>query len=106
MKTRSPYTELLYSLSPSTNVTESLKTFGVSEDATTAIALRIIPGTDSDTTSFIEDLKTALKCEIIDFSLDSLCANCDLDAIKQVYKSSDSSRFIGEICTVIATKNI
>lgn len=107
MKTRSPYTEILYSLSPSTNVTESLLNFGVNEKSTEAIAVRILPGNCNDHTEFVDNLKSALKCEIVDFSFESLTANSDLDAIKLLYKTStDSSRFIGEICTTIATKNI
>ena len=106
MKTRSPYTELLYSLSPSTNVTESLKTFGVEEDTASAIAIRIIQGTECNPTAFADELKSALNCQVCEFSIDSLTKHCDFEAIKQLYKPSSVDRLIGEICTSIATKNI
>lgn len=110
MKLRSPYTELLFNLSLSTNVTESLKTFGVAEDCNTAIAVRIIPeAISSDSASFENDLKTGLNCEIIEFS--KLNQKCDWNEIKKLYKPTVSetenhTRFIGEIVTQIATKNI
>lgn len=104
MKTRSPYTEILFSLSPSTNVTESLKTFGVNEQSTSAIAVRILE-TGNDT-QIENDLKTTLNCSVLEFSNENLIKQCDLEVVKQIYKPSSSSRFVGEICTTIATKNI
>ena len=106
MKTRSPYTELLFNLSPSTNVTESLKTFGVNEQSTTAIAVRFIQGTDKDSSTFPDELKNSLNCLVVDFSVDSLVKESDLAAIKQIYKISDENRLEGEICVLIASKNI
>lgn len=106
MKTRSPYTEILFNLSPSTNVTESLKTFGVPENAKTAIAVRIIKDElVSDATVFESDLKNALKC---DFDCTSFVDNCDFELVKAIYKPSntDEMKIIGEICSTIATKNI
>ena len=109
MKLRSPYTELLFNLSPSSNVTESLKTFGVAEDCTSAIAVRIVPDTCNDSAAFENDLKTGLDCETVEFT--RLTEKCDLAAIKQLYKPIASEfenhpRFIGEIVSLIATKNI
>ena len=103
MKTRSPYTELLYTLSPSTNVTESLTTFGITEGTTSAIAVRF--SEEGDICSLAEDLKTILDCAVYDFSLDNLVRECDMAAVKLVYKPT-SDRVIGEICSAIATKNI
>lgn len=109
MKLRSPYTKLLFNLSPSSNVTESLKTFGVAEDCTSAVAVRIVPETCIDSAAFENDLKTGLNCETVEFT--KLTMNCDWAAIKQLYKPNASAaehktRFIGEIVSLIATKNI
>ena len=111
MKLRSPYTELLFNLSPSSNVTESLKTFGAAEDCTSAIAVRIVPETcnDSASAAFENDLRTVLNCETVEFT--KLTEKCDLAAIKQLYKpiaseTENQPRFIGEIVSLIATKNI
>ena len=111
MKLRSPFTELLFNLSPSTNVTESLKTFGVAEDCTSAIAIRIVNETSSDPCAFETDLKTGLICEISHFTTDNLTKLCDWAAVKQLYKptvseSENHSRFVGEIVSLIATKNV
>jgi hypothetical protein len=108
MRTRSPYTELLYALSPSTNVTESLMTFGINETSKCAIAVRfteIDSESPSSSSSLEEDLTAALNCDISDFSMDALVEQHDLISIKEVYKPT-SDHIIGEICTQIATKSI
>lgn len=108
MKLRSPYTELLFNLSPSTNVTESLKTFGIPERCTEAIALRIVSEAQPKPTTLENDLRIALNCEIVEFS--KLTEKCDFSAIKQVYKptvsETEKTKFFGEIVTLLATKNI
>lgn len=90
-------------------MTESLKTFGVEEQATEAIAVRFTEADVYKAGLFENDLVTILNCEISAFSTEF----CDLNLVKDVYKPSNSSnsdsnsnRFIGEICTTIATKNI
>lgn len=108
MKTRSPYTEILYSLSPSTNVTESLKTFGVVDGGESAIAVRILVNGEV-LGDFENELETKLNCLVEEFSLENLIKRCDLETVKQLYKPSaneTSPRFYGEICSLIATKNI
>ena len=104
MKTCSPYTELLFCLSPSTNVTESLKTFGVDEHAKEAIAVRFTESINysGSTDSFISELQNSLNCKVSEFSTNF----CDLKLVKDVYKPSNEDRLVGEICTSIATKNI
>lgn len=104
MKTRSPYTELLFSLSPSSNVTESLKIFGVEETASEAIVVRFSEhsSTESSSSTLISDLESILNCQFEEFSIKF----CDLNLVKQVYKPSNEDRLIGEICSGIATKNI
>ena len=91
-------------------MTESLKTFGAAEQATEAIAVRFTEADVYKAGLFENDLITILNCEISAFSTEF----CDLNLVKDVYKpsnssnssDSDSNRFIGEICTTIATKNI
>lgn len=108
MKTRSPYTELLFALSPSNNVTESLKTFGAEEHATEAIAVRFTTSPDSAAVSvsdsFASDLEAALKCRVDEFSTQF----CDLLLVQQVYRptTKDGGRLVGEICSCLASKNI
>lgn len=109
MKLRSPYTELLFNLSPSSNVTDSLKTFGAAEDCTFAIAVRIVPEISTHSSAFENDLKNGLNCKIGEFS--KLCEKCDWTEIKKLYKpttleTDNQQRFIGEIVSLIATKNI
>lgn len=108
MKTRSPYTELLYTLSPSKNVTESLKTFGINEESSKAIAVRFDFEQSTKCCTLETDLKEALNCSIHELSFSNECEcdfDFDLDEIKQIYKPT-SNQIIGEICTIIATKNI
>ena len=108
MKTKSPYTELLYTLSPSKNVTESLKTFGINENSSKAIAVRFdFEQEQSAKICTLEtDLKKALNCSVYELSFaNDRELNFDLDEIKLIYKPT-SNQIIGEICTIIATKNI
>lgn len=108
MKTRVVYTELLYNLSPSTNVTESLKTFGIDFPShTSAIAIRL--NHPFDAPDFASELEQSIDCEATEFSLDSLTAEHDWPNIINVYKltcTEYSEKAFGEICTIISTKNI
>jgi tRNA threonylcarbamoyladenosine modification (KEOPS) complex Cgi121 subunit len=104
MKTRSPSTELLYALSPSTNVTESLETFGISSDTAAVIAVRFF---DDNIDSFIQDLESRLTFtfEDIQISIDTLCLT-DFSRIQALYRIQEPANTDRECCTIIATKGI
>lgn len=102
MKTRSQYTELLYSLSPSTNVTESLKTFGYSESNSCAIAVRF---NCEDGEAFAKELEEELQCCALDFESKLFEQHANMDLVKRTYKLSASCPS-KEICTIISSKGI
>ena len=102
MKTRSQYTELLYNLSPSTNVTESLKTFGLNVDNKVAIAVRF---NSVDGEAFAQELQEKLKCSAPDFDVSLFEQLADVELVKKTYKLSTSKPSL-EICSIISSKGI
>ncbi len=102
MKTRSKYTELLYSLSPSTNVTESLKTFGLLEGNTVAIAVRF---NCEDGEAFAQELQEKLNCTVLDYDASLFETFSDFESIKKTYKLSTTKPSL-EICSIISSKGI
>jgi EKC/KEOPS complex subunit CGI121/TPRKB len=102
MKTRSQYTELLYSLSPSTNVTESLKAFGFSDTNGCALALRF---NCEDGEGFARELQEKLKCSVLDFDISHFERFSDAELVRKTYKLSTSAASL-EICSIISSKGI
>lgn len=102
MKTRSQYTELLYNLSPSTNVTDSLKSFGLNDTNSSAIAVRF---NCEDGEGFAAELQEKLRCKVLEFDTILFEKFSDLDLIKKTYKLSTDKPSL-EICTIISSKGI
>lgn len=102
MKTRSRYSELLYSLSPSTNVTESLKTFGLASDCKQAVAVRF---DCPDGEAFAAELESKLSARCQEYQPACFESMADIDAIKQLYKLTTNTYSL-EICSIIASKGV
>lgn len=103
MKTRSKYTELLFSLSPSTNVTEALKTFGFSNQNSAAIAVRF---DCEDSEAFAQEMEERLKCTALQYDSSLFAKNSDLELVKKTYKLTTTGAPLKEICSIIASKGI
>lgn len=102
MKTRSRYSELLYSLSPSTNVTESLKTFGLASDCKQAIAVRFdCPYGEA----FAAELESKLSARCLEYNPVAFESLADIEAIKKLYKLTTNTYSL-EICSIIASKGV
>ncbi|TPX33643.1 hypothetical protein SmJEL517_g03532 [Synchytrium microbalum] len=88
MKTRSLYSEILFNMSPSSNITESLKQFGVSDSTSSLILLFIGDEAPSD-----EDVDVADSLiQGNQASIFELAECCDTDLIKKLYKLSDAQQ--------------
>ncbi|PIK57960.1 TP53RK-binding protein [Apostichopus japonicus] len=102
LKTRSINSEVLFSLSPSNNITESLRTFGVSPSDSAVVAVTI----DDFDGLKIQNVAQQINAEMK--PLDQLNRYTDEDIIKKVYKISDAelkhSKLLDSVATRIAVK--
>lgn len=103
LKTRTPHTELLFHLSPSTNVTESLRIFGLDESCTTAVAVRLF---DDQPDILAANLAESIDCSIVAADEHALSAGGSTEHILQIYKIKNAAHITGEVCSLLASKGI
>ncbi|TPX33650.1 hypothetical protein SmJEL517_g03535 [Synchytrium microbalum] len=85
MKTRSLYSEILFNMSPISNITESLKQFGVSDSTSSLIHLFIGDEAPSDEDVDVADsLIQGNQAPVTELS-----ECCDMNLIRKLYKLSD-----------------
>merc|ERR1711915_387716 len=100
MITRTIFTEVLYNLSFTKNITESLKTFGVKEDETSFIAVLFQSHSDDrkgegeeEATPEMDDLKEIVEYDKIITDLGEmnsfLSTSVDVSALRKAYKIKD-----------------
>ncbi|KAL7746362.1 hypothetical protein RI367_008292 [Sorochytrium milnesiophthora] len=110
MKTRTIGSELMYCLSPVTNIATSLKTFGLSDDTTAVLAVKFV---DDEQTNTV-DASTAgiarmLSRGTTQVDLDQLPQVCDRAKVAACYKVPDelsSEQVLQFIVECIALKGI
>lgn len=103
MTTRTIYSEILYNLSPSKNISDSLKKFGLSGDEKDVLMVAL--NDDGTLMKSIESLIDGSKT-----SLSELSSCSDASLIKKIYKLSEEDIKLGDllnsVVTKIATKDI
>ncbi|XP_076251630.1 EKC/KEOPS complex subunit TPRKB-like [Rhynchophorus ferrugineus] len=82
--TKSIYTELLFNLSLSTNITQSLQTFGVSDSDENILVVTLTPKDKQTNANSIFDRIEGDVLDIFELS----CIN-DIQAIKKIYKINE-----------------
>lgn len=80
LRTKSFHSEVLLALSPTSNIGDAFKKFGINDDSKQIIVVQIIDDKDSQ---FDND---SVKGDIIDFNDENLEKFCDIDTIIKVYK--------------------
>ncbi|XP_013786264.1 EKC/KEOPS complex subunit Tprkb-like [Limulus polyphemus] len=104
LKTKGIYSEILYNLSPSKNITESLKTFGIGENDTSILVLVL---NDIDGTK-VNSISSVVKGKLA--SLDTLNMHTNEQEIKKVYKIKEAEQncgsLLGSLVSRIAVKEI
>ena len=98
MRTRSVNTEILYNLSPSKNITDSLTKFGVGNDDT-AVVVAVIDNS-------LDSIKEVIKGDWVDF--DKVTDNCDKKLLTKTYKLSQDElgeNLVNSIISKIAAKD-
>lgn len=97
LKTRTVYTEILFNLSVSKNITQSLQTFGAN-DKDTDVLVAIIEKNNENHESIFE------KVQGEEGRLDMLKDVVKLDYVKQIYKISDAEMKNVEVLDSVVSK--
>ncbi|GJJ72398.1 EKC/KEOPS complex subunit CGI121/TPRKB [Entomortierella parvispora] len=104
LKTQTLSSEIVYNLSPTNNIAESLKRFGITEDTTSLIAVKI--GGDPD--EVLEDMSNTVDGNLISFS--KLDQEKDMEKLRKFYKIdpkvTDDKAILNWIIGGIAMKNV
>ncbi|RIB05924.1 hypothetical protein C2G38_554459 [Gigaspora rosea] len=104
LKTHNVHSEIVYNLSPTTNISESLRRFGIS-DSTNEIVIVKVGGNSDEVKSH---LNTLIDGE--ESSLDELSRFTDLNSIRKYYKIGanvkDHEEILNMIVGSIAIKNV
>ncbi|KAF9901017.1 hypothetical protein EC991_006607 [Linnemannia zychae] len=104
LATQSISSEIIYNLSPSKNIAESLKRFGISEDTTSLIAIKI----GGNPEEIMEDMSQTVDGNLVSFS--KLDQEKDMVKLRQYYKIdpkvTDDKEILNWIISAIAMKNV
>ncbi|KAF8947974.1 hypothetical protein BGZ47_007112 [Haplosporangium gracile] len=96
--------EIIYNLSPSKNIAESLKRFGITEDTTSLIAVKIGGNPDE----IMEDMSRTVDGNLVSFS--KLDQEKDMVKLRQYYKIdpkvTEDKEILNWIIGAIAMKNV
>ncbi|KAF1574008.1 UNVERIFIED_CONTAM: EKC/KEOPS complex subunit TPRKB, partial [Eudyptes robustus] len=98
MFTRSLSAELIYSLSPTRNISESLNTFGIGEDSTNLIVALF----DDEKGSKMTKLAKKIKGTAV--TLDNIVQLANIHKIKKIYKVSDPALAAESLSDLIITR--
>ncbi|KAF9340057.1 hypothetical protein BGZ91_003642 [Linnemannia elongata] len=104
LATQTISSEIIYNLSPSKNIAESLKRFGITEDTTSLIAVKIGGNPDE----IIEEMSRTVDGNLVSFS--KLDQEKDMTKLRQYYKIdpkvTEDKEILNWIIGAIAMKNV
>ena len=98
IKTRNVFSEILYNLSPSNNISDSLKTFGLNEKEPVLVVVVINKGEANKMNSVIPLIKGE------QMSLTKLQSIADENKIKKVYKIPETELSCGSLTDAVVTR--
>ncbi|XP_078276018.1 EKC/KEOPS complex subunit TPRKB [Rhinoraja longicauda] len=96
MKTRSLYSEIIFNLSPTNNISDAFRKFGISDSDS---SLLIVLVDDGEKKSKSEDVISQVKGQQI--SVQDISTNADVAKIKKVYKVTLAEENIGDLLDAI-----
>lgn len=82
MRTKTLHSECILSLSPSSNIGDALKRFGIKEDSTNLIVIKIVKNGDDEPF----DGKTSIVGDLVPVSDEQFVTTADIETIKNNYK--------------------
>ncbi|KAG0297183.1 hypothetical protein BGZ96_007392 [Linnemannia gamsii] len=104
LATQTISSEIIYNLSPSKNIAESLKRFGITEDTTSMIAIKIGGNPDA----IMEEMSKTVEGNLVSFS--KLDQEKDMSKLRQYYKIdpkvTEDKDILNWIVGAIAMKNV
>ncbi|KAK3824201.1 MAG: kinase binding protein CGI-121-domain-containing protein [Linnemannia elongata] len=104
LATQTISSEIIYNLSPSKNIAESLKRFGITEDTTSLIAVKIGGNPDE----IMEEMSRTVDGNLVSFS--KLDQEKDMAKLRQYYKIdpkvTEDKEILNWIIGAIAMKNV
>ena len=83
LKTKSEYTEILFNLSVSKNITQSLQMFGIEDSSNEILVVALKKADDED----VNEAFGQVRGEEVD--LEELSKFCDVKSVRKAYKVSD-----------------
>ncbi|XP_066245112.1 EKC/KEOPS complex subunit TPRKB-like [Euwallacea similis] len=86
--TKSIFTEMLYNLSPSSNISQSLLKFGVDDKSTSLLVVTLENNGSKSDLEMSDNIFALVKGNILDIS--ELGCTSDIHAIRKIYKISDA----------------
>ncbi|CAG9863897.1 unnamed protein product [Phyllotreta striolata] len=103
LTTKTVYTEILFNLSPTKNISKSLQTFGIDEKDDALLVVTLCKDTENEEADFLKQI------DAVEAPIEKLSDYTDINLIKKIYKINDKESsvtpILDSIVSRIATKD-
>ncbi|KAI9845553.1 MAG: hypothetical protein M1837_004650 [Sclerophora amabilis] len=96
LRSRNVHSEIVFSLSPNNNIAESFRRFGIDENTTSLLVVKVSTAPSITHESVQQHLSAVVEGTALEFSDENLCTLTDLAKVRKLYKlNSVSSKQAG-----------